>query len=233
MCGQFALGSGFDWGGFCIRLDIRDLVDSKDKLRFSEVFKPSQKIPIVTQQGAGHQLCQATWSLLLEETDGGFKPHAKYATFNSKSSRLTESPVSKKAFKRSRCIIPASSFVEGDGPKGHRYYHQLTPESGMIAFGGLYREWIHSKTGELMYSASIITLLGHPKLKDVHQKSMPLMLPLDQPALAHDWLNSSLQATERFNDLLVPTLFDSFEILPIDRPGNKLPIGERYKIERD
>ncbi len=80
-----------------------------------------------------------------------------------------------KPFRTSRCIIPASGFVEGLGDK--KTYFHIRPAESAIAFGGVYREWLNKVTGELVYSASIITLPPHQKLQAIHPKSLPLMLP--------------------------------------------------------
>ncbi|MCX4030209.1 SOS response-associated peptidase family protein [Endozoicomonas sp. SM1973] len=230
MCGQFGLAEAFNWSKFTKRLGLNDI--DAPGLRFKDAFAPTNTISIITQQD-GYQVRDAIWWLLLEETKTGFKANAKYATFNSKSSRLTSSPVTKKAFKQTRCIIPATHFVEGDGPKGKRYYHLLKPDRGMIAFGGIYRAWTHSKTGEHCFSASIITLPGHPKLKGIHKNSLPLMLPINQPEIAHDWLSPLIQDTQRFESRLQPVLYESLWALPIERPGSPTPIGDTFSIEAD
>lgn len=233
MCGQFGLADSFNWGQFTKRLGLLDIQDPTPfNLQFKEAFVPTNPISIITYQD-GYKVSDAIWWLLLEETETGFKANAKYATFNSKSSRLTASPVTKKAFKQTRCIIPATHFVEGDGPKKQRYYHLLKPASGMIAFGGLYREWVHSKTGEHCYSASIITLPGHPKLKDIHKNSLPLMLPLDQPETVRDWLSPSKQDPLRFDIFLKPTLYEPLVAQLIERPGTPVPINQEFNIVAD
>ncbi|WP_083938377.1 SOS response-associated peptidase family protein [Algicola sagamiensis] len=186
---------------------------------------------VITFEDGQHQIRDAIWSLLLQEKEDQFRPHPKYATFNSKSEHLATSPVSQRAFQETRCIIPATSFVEGDGPKGQRYYHQLTPAQGFLAFGGLYRTLIHSVTGEHFYSASIITLPSHPKLTDIHQKSTPLMLSL-QPDAVQWWLSPERNPTQ-LQHCLKPTLYDDFEILPIERPGHMMPIGTSFLIQKD
>ncbi|WP_163836825.1 SOS response-associated peptidase family protein [Spartinivicinus ruber] len=230
MCGQFGLAEAFNWCKFTKRLGLNDF--DAPNLRFKDAFAPTNTISIITQQDC-YQVRDAIWWLLLEETETGFKANSKYATFNSKSSRLTSSPVTKKAFKQTRCIIPASHFVEGDGPKGKRYYHLLKPDSGMIAFGGIYRTWTHSKTGEHCFSASIITLPGHPKLKAIHKNSLPLMLPLDQPEIAHNWLNPSIQDTQGFESLLQPLLHESLQAQTIERPGLPESVGDAFQIGTD
>ncbi|WP_163836731.1 SOS response-associated peptidase family protein [Spartinivicinus ruber] len=233
MCGQFGLADSFNWGKFTKRLNLQDINDPASiNLRYKEAFVPTNTVSIITHQD-GYKVNEAIWWLLLEEAETHFKANAKYATFNSKSSRLITSPVTKKAFKQSRCIIPATHFVEGDGPQGNRYYHLLKSASGMIGFGGLYREWTHSKTGEHCYSASIITLPGHPKLKSIHKNSLPLMLPLDQPEIAHDWLNPTIRDPQYFESLLQPRLHESLQAQPIERPGHPTPNGDQFSIKAD
>lgn len=56
----------------------------------------------------------------------------------------------------------------------------MEAETGGLLLGGLCREWHHRTTGEVKLSCSVITLPPHDKLKHIHSKEMPLILPQDQ-----------------------------------------------------
>ena len=189
---------------------------------------PASSIQIINESSEGtRQLVDAKWWLLLKNIDGELKADYKWKTFNSKSARLRESRLTKKPYRESRCIIPATGFIEGQDKK----YHYLQPEGQAIAFGGLFKEWYVND--EVHYSASIITLGGNPKLEDIHQKSLPLMLPLDQPDTLNAWLDRSFTEIDAFNDLLEPTLRTTVEVTKLHGARDLRPAEPPFIIDAD
>ena len=227
MCGRFNLIDDPLTQLLCEQLG---LFDQQSSLRFSDDIPPASTISIVGQDQTGRGVADANWWLLQTKTDEGYKAHYQYASFNSRSDKLNQPrAIAYKPFRESRCIIPASSFVEG---QDKRYYH-LKPTDSAIAFGGLYKTWVNEQTGEFRYSASIITLPGHDKFEHIHRKSLPLMLPTDDKALIDAWLDPNFQQVEAFDDLLKPRLRVPFEATPIDKPSKRNPIGLTEHIEPD
>jgi putative SOS response-associated peptidase YedK len=190
---------------------------------------PGARISIVRQTDAGAQVDGATWWLLLDtETH---KPLYKYPSFNTRSDKLnTPRSAGHKAYRETRCIIPATAFVEGLGDG--KTYHKLAHEDRGIAFGGLYREWLNRETGEIKLSASIITLPpldnDHWK-KSIHPKSLPLMLPHESDVIAA-WLDPDNKDVADFDQLLQPRLYYPLISTPIDRPSKWNPIGDSMMI---
>ncbi len=206
------------------------LFDQIDHLRLSEDVAPASTISMVAQDSTGRYFVDANWWLLQQQTSEGFKANYQYASFNSRSDKLNNpQSIAYQPYRQSRCLIPASSFVEGQDKR----YYQLKPVNSAIAFGGLYRSWQNPQTGEMRYSTSIITLPGHPKLAHIHQKSLPLMLPFEDKALIDAWLDPHFSQVEAFNDYLKPTLRYDFSALPIDKPAKRNPIGLEEFIEKD
>lgn len=179
-------------------------------------FMPGASISIVTGDKDSRAARQAIWWLYLQQTDQGLKPHKNYFSVNTNYKKLAD----KYEYKHARCIIPATAFVESQDGK---HPHLLEPaDGGAIAFGGLYKEWTDKTTGEIVYSASIITLPGHPALADIHRKSTPLWLPEDR---YDSWLSTSHTKAEDHNDLLEPTLRAPLSATPIDKVSAKNSVG--------
>ncbi len=167
------------------------------------------------------QVKDATWWLYLKQTDAGLKPHPDYFSVNTNYAKLTRKP----EYKTSRCIIPASAFVESQDGKNP---HLLEPADGSaIAFGGLWKEWLDKVSGELVWSASIITLPGHPVLENIHRKSMPLWLP---ETVYGAWLDPSNKDITSFSPLLEPALRVDLKATPINKAPLKQPVGESFII---
>jgi len=76
------------------------------------------------------------------------------ATFNARA----ESVVPREAFRRRRCITPASGFFEWTGEKGDKQPHLFTAADGspILAFAGLWDRWRNPTTGEELLSCTIV-----------------------------------------------------------------------------
>lgn len=225
MCGRFQVTEGNKVTDLMEVLGVND-----QQPRLSRDVAPGAGISIVRQTEAGRQIDDATWWLLLDaETH---KPMYKYPSFNTRSDKLnTPRSAGHKAYRETRCIIPATAFVEGLGDG--KTYHKLEHKDRGIAFGGLYREWVNRETGEIRLSASIITL---PPLENdhwkstIHPKSLPLMLPQESDVIAA-WLDPDKKDVADFDQLLQPRLYYPLISTPIDRPSKWNPIGDSMLIE--
>ena len=185
---------------------------------------PASMIQIVTEDAEDRYLEEAKWWLLLDK-DG--KPNYQYATFNSRYDKLYSSPLTKGAFRTSRCIIPASGIIEGQDKK----YHLITSERGALALGGIYKQY--QVDGETLATASVITCPGNPKLEHIHKKSIPLMLDVDDDELIDMWLNPSMTDSEAFQPLLTNRLNFDLVATPTVGARDMTPRGEPVHLEAD
>jgi putative SOS response-associated peptidase YedK len=61
------------------------------------------------------------------------------------------------AFKRQRCIVPASGYYEWlKKPDGKQPYFMSAADGGVLSFAGLWDRWKNPETGEPMTSFTII-----------------------------------------------------------------------------
>ena len=185
-------------------------------------FRPGTQISVVTGGSEARLLRPATWWLYLQQTQEGLRPHRDYFSVNTNYRKLPQ----KSEFKHSRCIIPATAFVESqDGKRPHLL--ELA-NGNAIAFGGLYKKWTDKVTGEVVTSASIITLPGIPALEKIHRKSTPLWLPKD----AYDiWLSPEVTDVTSLEGLLAPALRADLMATQIDKVSSKQPVGEPFLIQ--
>lgn len=204
--------------------ELADLLGvSQDDFLFGDDMGPGSTISIVVGGSQDHRVIPATWWLYLKQAAEGLKPHADYFSVNTRYDKLGKKP----EYKQRRCIVPASAIVESqDGKRPHL----LEPaDESAFALGGLWKEWQDKATGEIRYSASIITLPGHPALKDIHRKSMPLWLPKEAYS---QWLSADITDTRMFVDLLSPAFRGPIRATPVDKTRSKQPIGESFTIEQ-
>jgi putative SOS response-associated peptidase YedK len=225
MCGRFNV---FDSPEVQILLKVLGMAGAQ--LRYSADVAPGSTISIIRESDQHRQVCDAIWWLMLDRQT--LKPNYDYASFNSRWDKLnTKGSLAYQPYRQGRCIIPASAFIEGLGDR--RSYHQIKLQNEAIAFGGLYKHYLDPNTGESIYTASIITLGPLPQWQQIHPKSMPLILPVQDSALINSWLNPAQQDVTPFENLLIPGIRSTQVITPIDKPSQWNPIGASFILESD
>ena len=223
MCGRFNLIDSPEVQWLCKTLGI-ELYEA----HASGDIAPGGDIAIVHERAGERVVSTATWWLFLDNET--LKPNYKYASFNSRSDKLSSKrALAYKPFRESRCLIPASAFVEGLGDK--KTYHKIELEDSAIAFGGLFKEYLNKESGEVIYSASIITLPPlSPQWDEIHPKSLPLMIDFEDEDLVSRWLDPSNQNVEQFEALLEPRVLKPMKVTKIDKPSRWNPIEESFMI---
>ena len=223
MCGRFNVIDSPEIQWLCASLGI-----SLTARHASRDIAPGGKIAIVHELGGERVVSDAIWWLLLDHQT--LKPNYKYASFNSRSDKLhSKRGIAYTPYRQSRCVIPASAFVEGLSDK--KTYHKIELEGSAIAFGGLYKQHLNRETGEIVLSASIITLPPlTPQWDEIHPKSMPLMLDFEDAALIARWLDPDNEDVEAFGQLLEPSVGKPMVVTRIDKPSKWNPIADSFMI---
>jgi putative SOS response-associated peptidase YedK len=223
VCGRFNVIDSPEIQWLCASLGI-----SLTARHASRDIAPGGKIAIVHELGGERVVSDAIWWLLLDHQT--LKPNYKYASFNSRSDKLhSKRGIAYTPYRQSRCVIPASAFVEGLSDK--KTYHKIELEGSAIAFGGLYKQHLNRETGEIVFSASIITLPPlTPQWDEIHPKSMPLMLDFEDAALIARWLDPDNEDVEAFGQLLEPSVGKPMVVTRIDKPSKWNPIADSFMI---
>lgn len=186
---------------------------------------PASNIQIIYEKDQVRRLMDAKWWLML---DASGKPNYQYATFNSRSDKLFSSRLTKGLFKTSRCIIPASGFIEGQDKK----YHFIENPKAALALGGIYKHY--HINGEIITTASIITCPGgNPKFDAIHNNSIPLMLDYRDENLINGWLDNSMTHAEAFSDLLTHRIKLNLLATPIKAARDLTATNQAIKIKSD
>lgn len=223
MCGRFNLIDSPEIQWLCESLGI-SLFDRHAQGDIA----PGGTIAIIHEVGGERRVSDATWWLFLDSDT--LKPNYKYASFNSRSDKLDiKRSLAYHPYRESRCLIPASAFVEGLGDK--KTYHMIELENSAIAFGGVYKEYLNRDTGESVYSASIITLPPLvPQWDEIHPKSLPLMLDFEDAELVAKWLDPDFKSVEEFAPLLEPKVRKPMKVTRIGKPSKWDPIADSFMI---
>jgi putative SOS response-associated peptidase YedK len=95
---------------------------------------------------------------------------------NARAETLDEKPMFREAFKRRRCLVPASGYFEWK-PEGttKQPYFIHDPDGELLMFAGLWESWRETKDAEPLRTFTAVT--GSPGLVsgDIHDR-VPAML---------------------------------------------------------
>ena len=177
-------------------------------------FFPLSEIPLLRHNSSEQrELVTAQWGLLpfWWKSSPGQKSRTAFQrkTFNARSETVDIKPTFREAFKRRRCVIPATMFVEA----GQLF---KLADSPLMLFAGLWEKW--SDGEEQVESCTILTTHANPLIARYHPKQrMPVILPDDNAVQA--WLNPDLTTREPLEHLFIPLNEEKFIRKPESNPG--------------
>lgn len=129
---------------------------------------------------------------------------------NARAETVAEKPAFRSAFRKRRCLIPASGFYEWKKTGGRKQPHYIRRRDGApLAFAGLWERW--APEGEApLETCAIVTTDANDLLAAVHDR-MPVIL---SPAAYDAWLDPGADPG-RLRALLAPSPPGDLEMYPI------------------
>ena len=113
-------------------------------------------------------LVPSWWSKPLKEM--------RMATFNARAETVAEKPMFCDAFKKRRCLIPASGYYEWqDTSSGKQPYYFTRRDGQAMTIAGLWSNWKDKATGEDLKSCTMVITEPNKFVADVHDR-MPVIL---------------------------------------------------------
>jgi putative SOS response-associated peptidase YedK len=165
---------------------------------------PMQNIAAVRTIEKGRELVLLQWGLI-----PGWSKDDKIAfkLTNARAETVAEKPSFRSAFKKRRCLIPASGYYEwqkqATGPK--QPFYIFPHDGGLFSFAGLWESW-HNPKGEEVQTCTILTTSANEVMKPIHER-MPVILG---PSAEEQWLDPRAY-TEDLQLLLVPFAGEDME----------------------
>ena len=197
MCGRYVLTADTDT--LQLAFDLTTVPDTMIP-RFN--IAPSQPIAVITNEHP-EELTFQKWGLVPSWSKD---PKMGNRMINARSETAAEKPAFRAAFKRRRCLIPATGFFEwqkrGSG-KQPMFIH--LKDAAVFAFAGLWEVW-YSPEGDELRTTTILTTEPNELMADIHNR-MPVILPRDDYAA---WLAPDEQKASDLQPLLKP--FDADEM---------------------
>jgi putative SOS response-associated peptidase YedK len=107
------------------------------------------------ERGGKRDLAPMRWGLI----PSWWKKRAKEipATFNARAETLADRPMFRDAFRRNRCLIPASGYYEWLATStGKQPYYYTGRDDSPLTFAGLWDEWKDRETGTPLRSCTMV-----------------------------------------------------------------------------
>ncbi len=171
---------------------------------------PTTTIDAVIERDAKRELVPMRWGLV----PSWWKKKAKEtpATFNARAETVAEKAMFRAAFKRTRCLIPASGYYEWKAmPDGKQPYYFSAPDGSPLTIAGLWDEWKDIETGEPLKSCTMIITVANEYVSKIHDR-MPVLL---QQKDFDIWLTGKAGI-----ELLKPAPDDYLQMYPVSRRVN-------------
>jgi putative SOS response-associated peptidase YedK len=135
---------------------------------------PTDPIDAVVDRDGRRDLVPMRWGLV----PWWWKKKAKEApaTFNARAETVATKPMFRDAFKRSRCLIPASGYYEWQAtPTGKQPYYYTARDGSPLTIAGLWDAWKDSETGLPLMSCAMIITGANELASKIHDR-MPVLL---------------------------------------------------------
>ncbi len=182
---------------------------------------PTQPVAVIPNN-APDRLDYFVWGLI---PSWAKDPEIGSRLINARADTLAEKPSFRSAYRRRRCLIPASGFYEWktNPVSKSKTPMYITLASGMpFAFAGLWEFW-QSRDGSQILSCVIITTEPNEQMAGLHNRMPVILSPESYPL----WLDPNDRPPEELNGLLKPYSGSDMVIYPVSQlvnsPNNDVP----------
>ena len=213
MCGRFTLDA-----------TLEDLfIALKLKARFN--FMPRHNIapgqPILAArlgEGGSPELTHLQWGLI----PGWMKaPPTTTTLINARIETVAKKPSFRNAYKRRRCLIPASGFYEWQGEKSPKQPYFIYREGeAVMTFAGIWEHW-QSPDGSEVESAAILTAPASKSIEAIHHR-MPVVVGTGD---RNAWLSGGKGAADILQSNII------FKAHPVSRMVNNVRNDDKTLVD--
>jgi putative SOS response-associated peptidase YedK len=198
-----------------------DLDEHPIPVRFNVA--PTQEVAIVRRQDDGRRrISPVRWGLV----PGWAKdPLIGSRLINARAETLAAKPAFRDAFKRRRCVVPATGFYEWQQVgKGKQPWLLQLKGGRLFGFAGLWSSWTDRATGEVLETCAIVTTAPNELARPLHDR-MPAILARDGIAV---WLDPAAGA-DALTAALAPFPAEAMEAWPVSTLVNS-PANDRPEL---
>ena len=184
---------------------------------------PMSAVPVVYETREGERVGELMrWGLL---PSWAKEPALAAKLNNARAESVADKPSFRQAFRRRRCLLPASGYYEWQTHAGVKQPWYITPnvndgELPLFAMAGLFEAWRAPGAGEQdpwLLTTCIITTAANAALAPIHDR-MPVMI---ERAHWARWLARGQQDAAAMQDLLHPAPDAAVQAHPVSRAVNR------------
>ncbi len=207
MCGRFT--QKYTWSEL---VELYRLTQPPQNHRPSYNVCPTDPVIVIVPGDGGLFLMPMRWQLIPRWSKKPLKELP--ATFNARVETVAEKPMFREAFKRNRCLIPASGYFEWQTTADGKQPYYITPRNGStLTFAGLWEDWHDRVNDETIASCTMIITTANSFVSAIHDR-MPVIL---EPDSIGPWLSGNART-----ELLTPAPEDALRMWPVSKRVNKV-----------
>lgn len=206
MCGRYAL--------FGPQSRYREHFAAEDWPDFPDRYNiaPSLSVPVIRQSPEGKRVVDLLrWGLI---PNWAKDPSIGTKLNNARGESVADKPSFRSAYKRRRCIVPASGFYEWQQVAGKKWKQPwfIRMKGGQpMAMAGLWESW-RDPTDHIIRTFCVITTGPNEVMAPIHDR-MPVMI---QPTDFARWLSPEIDGST-LASLLAPLPAELIEAYPVSR----------------
>lgn len=201
-------------GRFCLAYPRASLIDWYHATTMPSIesrynIAPTTDIVVIRNSATGRAGSMMRWGLIPHWVKD---PKKLPLLFNARAESLAVKPLYKNAFRRQRCLIPASGFYEwkhlSEG-KSKQPFYVSARDGNPLSFAGI---WDTATVAEgKVDSCAIITTSSNALMRSIHDR-MPVILP---PEAWDNWLTAGPLPDEVLLSLLKPFSSGQMQLWPV------------------
>ena len=211
MCGRFVQNFTFE-----TLQDNFNIQTAEANIQPNFNVAPTQEILTIIKHDNEIKLEKLHWGLVpfwAKDTSIGSR------MINARAETVASKPSFRNAFKKQRCLIPASGFYEWKGEKGQKQPYYITIPSGEpFAFAGLWEAWTGKDDESVYKSCTIITTAANDKISELHNR-MPIIL---DPKVYEQWLDIDIQDPKKLELILKDGIVHDMKYHPVSKLVNSV-----------
>ena len=227
MCGRYALTTSADVLAQLFRAAINF------ELRHRYNIAPTQVAP-VARAGGGEkrerEVAGLQWGLV---PSWAKDPSIGSRMINARCETAAQKPSFRSAFKRRRCLVPASGFYEwkklepGRKSSAKQPFYIYRADEQPLVMAGLWESWKDPGSGTPLETYSILTTGANDQLRDLHDR-MPVIL---EPEQFDAWLDPEQDDAGSLQSLLRPAADGVLTMHPVSPRVNSPKHDEPSLLE--
>ena len=217
MCGRFALRA--PPSELITQFGLDECVDFAPRYNIP----PGTDIPVIRQSPEGKRVLHLLrWGLVPHWVKD---PSIGARLNNARGESIAGKASFREAFKRRRCLVPASGFYEWakEGRAKQPFYISLKSGDPM-AMAGIWESW-KAPDGNVLRTVCIVTTAANDVMAPIHER-MPVIVSPDH------WLDWLTAPVEKINSLIIHCTDGELQAWPVSRRVGKTVEEGAGLIER-